>query len=158
MHTAQEHEMKVITRARDNKNGIPMIRTPQFPGVTGKDLSIAQVRSIIRRQKRAKGFTFNLVTGDNKALKITLSGTARTFLGFSILLSNDTGGAQATEMTITVNNEIVIQKVRPAFFSPDFMDDEYYFFLRPLSGQDDILLDVTVDTGTIDFSLIAYYI
>ena len=135
-----------------------MVRTPQFPGLAGEELSIEQVRSIIRRQKRAKGFRFGLTAGTNDGPKIALSGTARTFLGFSILEANQVGGAAASQMTITINNEIVIAQVPPTFFSPDFMDDEYYFFLRPLSGQDEILLDVTLPSGTEDFLVIAYYI
>lgn len=154
----QEHEMKIITRAKANKDGIPMVRTPQFPGVQGAKLSIEQVRSVIRRQKRARGFRFGLVAGTNDGLQIPLSGTARTFLGFAVLEENQVAGAVATSMTITINNEIVINQVPPPFFSPDFMDDEYYFFLRPLSGQDDILLDVTLSNDTEDFLLIAYYI
>jgi len=156
--TQAEQELQVITRARKMKNGQLGVRTPQFPGVEGRDLSIAQVRSIIRRQKRAKGFRFGLVTGVNKSLQIKLSGTARTFLGFAVLEANQVNNAEATQMTVTINNEIVIAEVPPAFFSPDFMDDEYYFFLRPLSGQDEILLDVTLSNDTEDFLLIAYYI
>ena len=150
-------ELKVLTRAK-NKNHIPVVRTPQFPGVAGADLSIEQVRAIIRRQKKARGFRFGLVAGTNADLDIQISGDARTFLGFSVLFANVVGAAQATQMTVTINDEIVINQVPPDFFTPDFMDDEYYFFPRPLSGQDDIELSVNVDVGTMDFLLVVYYI
>jgi len=153
-----EQELKMITRGRDNKEGIAQIRTPQFPGVLGENLSIAQVRAIIRRQKRAKGFRFGLTAGSNPGLQLKLSGTARTFLGFAVLEENQVNNAVASEMTLTINNEIVIAPVSPRFFQPDFMDDEYYFFPRPLSGQDDILLDVDLTNDTEDFLMIAYYI
>lgn len=149
--------MKILGRGK-TKRGIPVVRTPQFPGLAGKDLSIEQVRAIIRRQKRCRGFRFGLVAGINADLNIQISGDARTFLGFSVLLDNQTAGADPTEMTLTINNEIVISQVDPQFFSPDFMDDEYYFFPRPLSGQDDIELSVTNDVGTVDFLLAVYYI
>jgi len=154
----QEHELKVITRAKTDKNGNIGVRTPQFPGLQGGKLSIEQVRAIIRRQKLAKGFRFGLTAGTNESLQLKISGTARTFLGFAILERQQVNNAVGTQMTITINNEIVINQVPPEFFSPDFMDDEYYFFLRPLSGQDEILLDVTLSNDTEDFLIIVYYI
>jgi len=152
--------MKILTRAKNNKQGIPVVRTPQFPGLAGQDLSIEQVRAIIRRQKKARGFRFALVTGVNAPLQIPISGDARTFLGFAVLFENVVAPATIpSQMTLTLNDEILINQVPPAFFLPDFMDDEYYFFPRPLSGQDDITISITQPGGgTQDFILIVYYI
>jgi len=151
------HEMKILSRAK-NRKGTPVVRTPQFPGLAGEELSIEQVRAIIRRQKKARGFRLGLVAGANADLDIQISGDARTFLGFAVLFANVAPGAVATQMTMTVNDEIVINQVPPLFFTPDFMDDEYYFFPRPLSGQDDIELNITVTGGTLDFLFVVYYI
>jgi len=143
------------------KKGV--VRTPQFPGVlksfpgneTGK--MIEAVRSFIKKQKRARGFQFGISTGVNKNT-IELSGTARIFLGFSIFFSPDEDfGTLPDKVTFTINNEIVIQDVNPNFFTPDFMDDEYYSFPRPLSGTDTIELE-TEGNADVDLFLIVYYI
>ena len=154
----RNQELKILGRGKTSANGVPVVRTPQFPGVAGENLSIEQVRAIIRRQKKARGFRFGLVAGTNADNDIQISGDARTFLGFAVLFENEAGGAVAESMTLTVNDEIVINQVPPPFFTPDFMDDEYYFFPRPLSGQDDINLSIDVSAGTMDFLLIVYYI
>jgi len=138
-----------------------VVRTPQFPGVlrSGKDTGkmIEFVRGLIKRQKRCRGFQFGVSSGSND-FTIELSGTARTFLGFSILFDDtELFANQPTSTTITINNEIIIQDVQPSFFSPDFMDDEYYFFPRPLSGTDTILLQAD-GVADIDMLVAVYYI
>jgi hypothetical protein len=143
-----------------SKKGV--VRTPQFPGVltdtqdTGK--LIEQVRALIKKQKRARGFLFGIQSGSGNLLNLELSGTARTFLGFSILFSPDEDfSAQPNSITLTINNEIIIQDVQPSFFSPDFMDDEYYYFPRPLSGSD--VIQMTAEgNDDINMKIIVYYI
>jgi len=133
-----------------------IVATPQFPGQQ-KGFSIEAIRTLIKKQKRSKGFNFSLSSG-TQVNPIDLSGTARIFLGFAILLQPEITFANRVEtITLTINNEIIIQNVDPEFFSPDFMDDEYYFFPRPLSGTD------TIDLSTSALSdqalrIIAYYI
>lgn len=154
----QNQELKIIAKGERNANGIPVVKTPQFPGVK-PGMTIEQVRAVIRRQKRARGFRFGVVAGGGAAnvFDIPLSGTARVFLGFSLLFDETVPASVPLDITITINNEIVIDQVPPGFFNPAFMDDEYYFFPRPLSGQDTITLTVN-GTAIIDLLLIAYYI
>jgi len=132
------------------------IATPQFPGQQ-KGFSIQAIQTLIKKQKRSRGFNFNLASG-SQPNNIELSGTARIFLGFSLLLQPDVIFAdRITGVTFTVNNEIVIQDVDPEFFSPEFMDDEYYFFPRPLSGSDTLNLQ-TEALADQALRMIAYYI
>jgi len=149
----QDQELKILSGAKRDKNGV--VKTPQFMGVR-PGMTIEQVRSVIRRQKRAKGFRFGIAAGSNE-FDIQLSGTARVFLGFSLLFDEADPLIVPDDINITINNEIVIDQVPPGFFNPAFMDDEYYFFPRPLSGQDTITLNVN-GTGDIDLLVIVYYI
>lgn len=153
-----EEELKILSRSKRGANGEVIVRTPQFPGVK-PNMTIEQVRAIIRRQKRSRGFRFGVVAGGNAAnvFNIPLSGTARVFLGFAVLFDEEVAASVPLDMTITINNEIVIDAVPPGFFNPAFMDDEYYFFPRPLSGQDTIVLQVN-GTAALDFLVIVYYI
>jgi len=135
----------------------PVVKTPQFPGVN-PGMSIEDVRKVIRNQKRTKGFQFDLSVGADNSFPIKLSGTARLFLGFALDSRPDFVPADIPlSVTITINNEIVIEKVFPAFFSSSFMDDEYYFIPRPLSGQDTITIQFNAPSDFTVF-MIVYYI
>lgn len=65
---------------------------------------------------------------------------------------------QPEQMDFIINNEIVIDQTAPAFFSPDFMDDEYYYFPRPLSGTDQLTVNITNSLGAQSVRMIVYYI
>jgi len=135
----------------------PIVKTPQFPGVS-PGMSIEQVQKVIRNQKRLKGFQFDLSAGADNTFDIALSGTARLFLGYALDTRPDFTPADIPlSHTITVNNEIVIEKVQPSFLSSSFMDDEYYFIPRPLSGQDTITIQFNAPADFTVF-LVVYYI
>ena len=148
-----------------SKKGI--VRTPQFPAILkslpGQEMNeaIDQVRAFIKKQKRSKGFSFGISPGSNTN-PVDISGTARIFLGFSLLMPpNDelpSGFASLPDsVTLTVNNEIIIESVHPNFFSQEFMDDEYYSFLRPLSGSDTVVM-ATQGVDALTMRMILYYI
>jgi len=145
-----EQELNNITGGRST------VRTPQFPGQQ-KGYSIEQVRSLIKKQKRAKGYTQAVGTGSSE-FQLDLSGTARIFLGFAILLDEAALVDQPEQFALIINNEIIIEQTQPSFFSPDFMDDEYYFFPRPLSGTDDIVVKYTNSAQAQTVRLLVYYI
>lgn len=133
-----------------------LIKTPQFPGQQ-KGFSIDAIRTLIKKQKRVRGFRFNLVTSSQE-FNINISGSARIFLGFVLSFEPDTTANYPEFMTLTINNEVIIQQVNPNFFTQRFMDDEYYFFPRPLSGQDDILLQTQPAVADIILDFAVYYI
>lgn len=137
--------------------GIPFVNTPQFPGQQ-KGFSIQAIRTLIKKQKRTRGFRF-LLTTSNRTLNLSnISGTARIFLGFVVNFLPDTPANFPPFINLTINNEVIIQDVNPDFFTQRFMDDEYYFFPRPLSGQDNITLQVQGSVAPITMDLAVYYI
>lgn len=142
-------ELKAVTGGRST------VRTPQFPGMQ-KGYSIEQVRSLIKKQKRAKGYSQSVDSG-NTEFNLDLSGTARIFLGFAILLEGDLS-TQPEQFEFVINNEIIIDQTHPAFFSPDFMDDEYYYFPRPLSGTDELTVKYINPNAAQTVRLLVYYI
>ena len=119
--------------------------------------NIEKVRSWIKKQKRSKGYVHALSTGTTE-FNLDISGSARIFLGFALLFSETAIGSQPATFTLNINEEIIVNQVQPSFFSPDFMDDEYYFFPRPLSGTD--VVDVTYNNPNADQTvfMIVYYI
>lgn len=154
----KEHDIKAVAQMMDAQ-----VNTPQFPGMQ-KGASINQVRSFIKKQKRIKGFAFDLATGSNE-FDIKLSGTARIFLGFALFPvdapnppNNPSLPDEYPEQhSLTLNNEVIIDQTHSFFFSPSWMDDEYYFVPRPLSGQDDFTLTFFTDIA-LTLYYAAYYI
>jgi len=133
-----------------------IVDTPEFPGLDMEG-RIDLIRRIIINQKRAKGFSLNIVNGTGNSFDINLSGTAKWMLGFVLTFTNQTVLGVPTSMTLTVNNDVVIQDAYPPSFSAGLTDREFYFYPRPLSGQDEIVLTMTgqlVNTAFANF----YYI
>lgn len=131
-------------------------RTPQFPGQQ-KGATIEQVRRLIKRQKRSKGFFLSIANGSSD-FNMDLSGDARLFLGFALIMDDNDVTTQPENMKFQINNDIIIQDVQPSFFSPDFMDDEYYYFPRPLSGTDEIKMFFQNSQAVQNIRVIIYYV
>jgi hypothetical protein len=139
----------------------------QFPG--GQfGANIEQVRSLIKRQKRLKGYSFNVPQGAS-SFNLDLSGTARILLGIAVFgkvtdREVDPGTCcipftQIETMQFQVNNEIVIDQLDPNFLSFGFNNNEYYYIPRPLSGTDELTLKFN-NTGTVTeiCKVVLYYI
>ncbi len=137
MHVREEEIKMIMRQGTPKRQGI--VRTPQFPGMQSGSKTIEEVRTWIKKQKRAKGYVHALgaASGANE-FNLDISGSARIFLGFALLFTESGIAAQPDSFTMQINDEIVINQVQPTFFSPDFMDDEYYFFPRPLAGTDTV--------------------
>lgn len=139
------------------------LNAPQFPGQQVKGMSIEQIRTLIKKQNRIKGYNFSVTTGTNN-FNLQLSGTARILLGLALVprtltasIGNE-GFTQITGVTLKVNNEIVIENLDPNFLTNFFNNDEYYYLPRPLSGTDEITLTFTNPGATEQASLAIYYI
>lgn len=139
------------------------LNAPQFPGQQVKGMSIEQIRTLIKKQNRIKGYNFSVTTGTSN-FNLQLSGTARILLGLALVprtvnaaIGTD-GFTQITGVTLKVNNEIIIENVDPNFLSNFFQQDEYYYLPRPLSGTDEITLTFTNPGATEQASLAIYYI
>lgn len=128
------------------------INTPQFMAADG--LNIEAVRNLIKRQKRAKGFDFPMFSNETITYNVNLSGTARIFLGFAL---EKYSGVDALAFSLQINNELMIDSVLPVFFGSTYMDDEYYFFPRPLSGTDSINV-IMQSVNNAVYKMIIYYI
>ena len=139
------------------------LNAPQFPGQQVKGMSIEQIRTLVKKQNRIKGYNFSVTTGTNN-FNLQLSGTARILLGLALVPRTLTstigqdGFTQITGVTLKVNNEIVIENLDPNFLSNFFNNDEYYYLPRPLSGTDEITLTFTNPGATEQASLAIYYI
>ena len=140
------------------------LNAPQFPGLqTGKLKSVEQVRDLIKKQRRIKGYTFNVPNGQSQQ-NLQLSGTARVLLGIqliSIRPGQDTyiqGFQNITEVSFKVNNEIIIESLSPQFLTNYANDEEYCDIPRPLSGTDQITISFTNSGATETCAIAVYYI
>jgi len=142
------------------------LNAPQFPGQQVKGMSIDQIRTLIKKQRRIKGYSFTVPSGQSTQ-NIQLSGTARILLGIAMLPNFKAGvntnpytvGFQnINEVTLKINNEIVIENLHPNFLSNFLNDDEYNYLPRPLSGTDQIILVFNNPNLTENVSVAFYYI
>jgi len=140
------------------------LNAPQFMGLqTGKMQSVDDVRNLIKKQRRAKGFSFTAPTGTT-SFNLQLSGTARILLGIelgSFIAGSDSyvrGFQRITAATFKVNNEIILDQVHPNFITNYGNDSEMMQLPRPLSGTDDITLELTNPSATEVCSVVVYYI
>lgn len=139
---------------------------PQFMGQQLGNITIEAVRSFIKKQKRMKGFNFNVPVGAS-SFDLKLSGTARMLLGIAIFgksTSSTAGASWASFVNIStlqfqINNEIVIDQVDPNFLTPQFNNNEYYYIPRPLSGTDILTLDFVNGGGLTEIcNVVLYYL
>lgn len=146
-----------------NKYGSQGLNAPQFPGQQVKGLSIEQIRTLIKKQNRIKGYAWSVGTGTN-SFNIQLSGTARILLGL-VLIPREIntqvairGFQHITGVSLSINNELVIESLDPNFLGNFFNTDEYYYLPRPLSGTDQITITFTNPGATELVSMGIYYI
>ena len=144
-------------KGRDIVQGKNPVGTPQFPGMqTGRD--IEEVRALIKKLKRCKGYTFAVPSGQEN-FNLDLSGSARVLLGFALLPPEpDNIATMPEKITLTINEEIVIDQVHPDFFSGRYMDEEYYAIPRPVSGRD--IINIAWDNSGLaqTWRMIVYYL
>jgi hypothetical protein len=142
-----------------NKLGL---NAPQFPGMqTGKMQSVDQVRDLIKKQRRVKGYNLTVPTGTT-SFNLQLSGTARILLGLelgSFITGTDSyvrGFQRVTLCSFKVNNEIILDSVHPNFLTNYGNDSEFMSLPRPLSGTDEITIEFT-NPGASEVANIAIY-
>lgn len=142
-----------------NKLGL---NAPQFPGMqAGK--SIEQVRDIIKKQRRVKGYTFSVANGQSQ-FNLQLSGTAKILLGIQLIpvaAGTDTyiqGFQRISQVAFKVNNEIIIESLHPNFVTNYANDNEFMDIPRPLSGTDEITISFTNSGATEVCAIAVYYI
>ena len=144
-----------------NKLGL---NAPQFPGLqTGKLKSVDEVRDLIKKQRRVKGFQFSVPNGQSQQ-NLQISGTARILLGIQLLPVNpgtDTfiqGFQRISNISFKVNNEIIIESLNPTFVTNYSNDEEFMPIPRPLSGTDQITINFTNSGATEICAIAIYYI
>jgi hypothetical protein len=142
-----------------NKLGL---NAPQFPGMqTGKMQSVDQVRDLIKKQRRVKGYNLTIPTGTT-SFNLQLSGTARILLGLelgSFITGTDSyvrGFQRVTLCSFKVNNEIILDSIHPNFLTNYGNDSEFMSLPRPLSGTDEITIEFT-NPGASEVANIAIY-
>lgn len=148
------------------KEEMNFMNTPQFPGQQISGKSIEEIRSIIKRQKRLRGYQFICPVGSSE-FNLNISGTARILLGIAFIgLPKEPGPTgifanfvEVTQCQFTVNNEIVIDQLDPNFLTNYINNNEYYYIPRPLSGTDQLTMKF-INTGSRaeTVNMVLYYI
>jgi len=140
------------------------LNAPQFPGMqTGKMKSVNEVRDLIKKQRRVKGYSFNVPNGQSQQ-NLQISGTARILLGIQLIPvapGTDTyiqGFQRITNISFKVNNEIILESIHPNFVTNYANDEEFMPIPRPLSGSDEVTISFTNSGVTETCAIAIYYI
>lgn len=140
------------------------LNAPQFPGMqTGKMQSVEQVRDLIKKQRRVKGYSLAIPTGTT-SFNLQISGTARVLLGIELgffAAGTDSyirGAQRVTSFNFKVNNEVIVDQLQPNFATNYGNDSEMLEIPRPLSGTDEITIEFTNPGAVETASLAIYYI
>ena len=124
-----------------------------FPGIKGDLGNIMFAKEQAVNGKKVKGFEFDLPVGISK-FSIDLSGTARQLLGIKFIKPTNT----SLKSTLTINNDVIWRDTFVNLLSTDnVVPQEFFVYLRALSGQDTIDLGfeaVTAEIARVNF----YYI
>lgn len=133
----------------------------QYPGAV-YGAQWLDVQQLIRKQKKAFGILQTVQNGVITSVPVKLSGTAKIFLGFKI---SNTPGTKSpnSKFTLLINNERIVNDCGIFFFLSDFsqnsMNAEFVSLPRPLSGNDDIVLQINEQSGlTQTYELTFYYL
>jgi hypothetical protein len=125
------------------------LNAPQFPGMqTGKMKSVDEVRDLIKKQRRVKGFQFNVPNGQSQQ-NLQISGTARILLGIQLLpvaAGTDTfiqGFKELANVSFKVNNEIIIESLNPSFVTNYSNDEEFMQSRARFRYSDEITISFT---------------
>lgn len=90
-------------------------------------------------QKRSKGYSFTATASPTDIGKIELSGTAKMLLGFKLF-----NVGQSDRVTISINEELIIEDGVASLFSEQNINTEEYFeYMRFLTGKDTIKITYT---------------
>jgi len=118
-----------------NRKGL--IDSPQFVGLDLKE-KIEFIRAFVKDQVKTKGFSNIIAAGQNNKFDFQLSGVAKMLMGFAVVYEDEAFASLPEFISLNINTETIIDEVSPAFFLSGFTDSEYYWFPRPLSGNDQI--------------------
>jgi hypothetical protein len=143
----------------DFKRKMSHIENRNFPGQQN-GASIQEVRDMVKKQWRIKGYNFTVPTG-NTPYPIQLTGDARKFLGLMLHPNKTTFTATLTEIiscTFKINNEIIIEDLNPNILNGWNNADNFIAIPRPLSGTDQITIEFKNPGATESVAIALYYI
>jgi hypothetical protein len=131
----------------------------QYPGAV-YGANWIDVQELIRKQKKSLGILQSVANNTTASIQIKLSGTAKILLGLKI--SNNPGTKSPnSKLTLLVNNERIINDASVFFFLSDFsqnsMTSEFVSVPRPISGNDDISLQISEVSGLTQLYEITFY-
>lgn len=116
---------------------------------------IEVVRDLTSRQKRVNGFEFIIpvAAAGTRLPRIVVDnlGDAKIFLGlFMASTSGGAGSVFSLEIaTLMINNEIIFQDIPLVGLQSTIFTQEYISFPRPLAGQDEIFIDITLTAAVL---------
>ena len=125
--------------------------------------NLKELQDVHNKGKKSFGQLIPMPSGRNE-IRIPITGTARALLGFNIsycpkdLHGNNVDFSPATQVSVTLNNDIIINNVALILLSPDNnQSNEFYKYVRPLTGSDQLILTTTNAANESFYIVFCYY-
>lgn len=115
--------------------------TPKFEIDYNNFSNTGDIQKYINKQLWVAGGNFNTNTGNTVTNNVKWGGQSRFLCGFNFWANNPN---QHT-ISIVLNQEVIIDQVPLVFFYPlgNIRFQQYYEFIRPLSGADTMVISAT---------------
>lgn len=110
------------------------------------------LRQWVKDQKKAVGFTVTTSAGTETKVNLNIPQQGKFLLGFGFVREIPDG-----PVSILVNNERFIDEIDGSFLDVSNINEEFYYYPRPLTGIDKLVLIVN-DSAARQAKFCAYYI
>lgn len=129
----------------------PGVSMPNDWSRMGPD-GMAMLRQWVRDQKKAVGLIVTTAAGNQVRANLNIPQQGKFLLGFGF-----SGVIPNGPVNILVNNEKFIDELHGSFLDVAQITEEFYYYPRPLTGIDKLVLEIT-DSGAQQVRFAAYYI
>jgi hypothetical protein len=118
-------------------------KMPKFEIDYNNFQNTAEIQKFINKQLWVAGGFFNSVANDTVINTVKWGGQSRFLSGFNFVAQNST----AHNLSVVLNQETIIDNVNLSFLIPNFSGNfrfqQYFEFIRPLSGADTLIFSLT---------------
>lgn len=113
---------------------------------------MAMLRQWVKDQKKAVGFTVTTSAGTTVRTNLNIPQQGKFLLGFGFSKTIPDG-----PVSVLVNNEKFVDEIDGSFLDVAQINEEFYYYPRPLTGIDKLVLEIT-DAAARQVKFTAFYI
>lgn len=125
-----------------------------YPGDWARmnEKQLQDLRNFVADQKKCVGTIIATAAGAQVSVNLTIPQRGKMLLGFAFIKTIPQGA-----VSLYLNNEKFVDNMNGEFFNRATLVEEFFYYPRPLTGLDQLQIDIT-DTAAQSCPFAAYYI